>query len=727
MAGAGRMGSNCWSSGTDGGAGANVGLMREFSMSERTRRESRGCRRAYLGLLAAVLTIGAGFGGVGGQVSPEPGRIECQVVSVESASKHDQASLIVVKVSNRGRTAFEPIAFEITTKKGERRVVFRAPEPWVRREGRPVAAGASHTYPVFVVLPKAELLGAGVRMIEAAGGDPKVVPVPCELGSARTEKRRHESGSTIEIAVLPIKNRAERVVDVILKLRLDRPSAETILVHRRLPARGELVLTFSDSNYEPTPEGVEEGQASTVEVAAPRGARIQKAEIVDWCTVIPSDEEAQDAAAEQLFASAYVPWVRWEAAEGFAARLRGEFQAPGGASAAFEGSFAVSKDGVIGSVEGNWLSVVPRTKIDQLLSTAFDDLRRPSFEVARAKSAPVLLRQGPISVLGLQGSAWSDTYRKQRIAVSNSRFVGHNWYGSEERSMRCEWTPEPFEGGYVVAARRHFNATGSKAPDLVEHWRYQRIDGTVWPIRVVVDEYPTNQSLHTRMVANFADYRLAEVKVGPVPSPEAERLRAAWDRGRRAGPMRANLTCRFVAKPGKDGVWQGVREVRGVLDLEGFDGVQFEGVTAKVEGVPDSVLADSLGRIVIDRLPMWCGRDFAGRGDFDRVFASATITSVEGDPEQFLVSAGPYQRIRIGAGLVQSVEFRGGGPRSFTWSELEGQPLVSEVVTGGERVSATFVKLGELVLPTNLIFRGVFGDEKEWGNEELRLLEWRKR
>ncbi len=696
-------------------------------MRERTRRESRGCRRAYWGLLSAILTIGAGFGAAGGQVSPEPGQIECQVVSVESASKHDQASTIVVKVSNRGRTAIEPIAFEITTKKGERRVVYRAPEPWVRREGRPVAPGASQTYPVFVVLPKAELLGASIRMIEAAGGDPKAVPVPCELGSARTEKRRHESGSTVEIAVLPVKNRVERVVDVILKLRLDRPSAETILVHRRLPARGELLLTFSDLSYETTPDQAEEGQAFTVEVAAPRGARIQKAEIVDWCTVIPGQADGRDMAADQMFTSAYAPWTRWEATEGFASQVRGEYQAPGGAAVAFEGSFAVAKDGLIGSVDGNWLSLMPRTKIDQLLTTAFDDLRRPSLEVARAKSAPVLLRQGRSAVLGLQGSAWSDTYRKQRLAVANSRFVGHNWYGSAEGSMRCEWTTEPFEGGYVVASRRHFNATGSKAPDLVEHWRYQRIDGTVWPIRVAVDEHPANQSLHTRTVANFGDYRFAEVRAGPVPSPEAEQLRAAWNRGRRAGPLRANLTCRFVAKPGKDGVWQGVREVRGVLDLEGFDGVQFEGVTAKVEGVPDSVMADSLGRIVIDRLPMWCGRDFAGRGDFDRVFAGATITPAEGEPEQFLVSAGPYERIRIGGGLVQSVDFRGGGSRSFKWSEFEGQPLVSEVVTGRERVSATFVTTADLVLPSHLVFRGVFGDEKEWGTEELRLLEWRKR
>ena len=175
----------------------------------------------------------------------------------------------------------------------------------------------------------------------------------------------------------------------------------------------------------------------------------------------------------------------------------------------------------------------------------------------------------------------------------------------------------------------------------------------------------------------------------------------------------------MTAKAGKDGLWRGVKEVRGRCQFTDFDGRARGRAGIVIEGVKDESLRETLTFTIDDRFGMWSGRDFGLRGDFDAVFAGASFA--ERGEGVYDVTNGPWRSVTVKDGRIAALAYLDGTPRTLTWTKVGDHDVVTRIVTGPEVLTSTFTPVGALLVPTHMVFKGVFGDEKEWGTEELIL------
>jgi hypothetical protein len=655
------------------------------------------------------------------QGAPAPGALSDLAVtvgSVEPCGKGPAGAIVTLKVVNRGSAFAEPLTFELAPKEGQPVVLRRAPGPYVGRFGRPAPPAGAQTYALLHAGAHALLAGAKVKVLDAAffSSAPEADP-PVEVGQPRTDKRKHELGATVEFAILPLTNRRDVPVDVTIRATFERPLAETVLVHRRLKPKETIETTFTDVTYEPPASEAHEGDGVRIDLVVPRGARIGAAKLVDWCCIGAAEVDQ----AAKLLREAYAPWLRWEGpAFGISGTWTAVVRPQAGAARSSRGTFGLSANGDVAfAPEGALPEDAKRVK--KAVSTAFMDLKRPPTDEAVALCKPRLERAGPPAVIACGGDAWSGRFKLTKFAIEGGRFLGHSWSGGSPNDVHCEWRLEPFDGGYVVAERRAFNIGNRGAPTEVHRWRYGRTHGLLVPLRYSLsdDLAPAGESSSVEVA--FHDVKRDASAGVPVASAATEAVRTAWNSGYRYPGTRVSFNCRFIAKAGKDGVWRGAKGVKGKISFTGFDGNGREAAEVEVEGVSEEELRKNLAFAIDDRIGMWGGRDFAARGAFDAVFAGASFAERAGFPGVFDVSNGPYRSITVKEGRVAGLTFHDGTPRAFTWSKVGDHLVVTRVVTGPEDLTATYVPVGPVLVPARMVFKGVFGDEKAWGTEELTL------
>ncbi len=673
------------------------------------RREALRTSDLLRGLALCVALAGCAL--------PAIAQLEAAIASIEPCGKVATGAIVTIKVQNRGSTAVEPLVFECTPKAGEPVVLRRVPGPYVYRAGRPTLAGGSQTYPIFAKVAVGLLAGARVRVIRAA---PCAVPPPTDaravLGPIGSDKRNHERGGTVEYAVLPIRNDRDMPLDVVIRAVFDKPTESTVLIHRRLEPRQQLQATFSDVPWDPVPDLAPATDGVVMDFVVPKGARITSAKLVDWCAV----ESGDPAIPASFLREAYAPWFRWEkplAVSGrYVATIRTE-----GAVRDIRGRVGLSAEGAVANQPDSPPSPDDLGFVGKTLQRAFADLRRPSVEEAIKLCAPAMADLGPPVVLDCPGKTWDPYYGGTRLAVSQDRILGDAWYGGDPRDLHADWITEPFEGGYVVTERRIFSVSGIGRPTEVRRWRYGRNNGIVLPVRVSLsmDLSPAAKPWSAEIA--FEDLQPDVTAGTPVPSPATDAVRAAWNSGYRYPSGQVGFKCRFEIRAGKDGIWRGVKAVKGTAAIEAFTGGSWGKVVAEVEGVTDESLRNSLASAAIDRFGMWTGRDFGARGDFERTFAGASFAERAGSPGVFDVTNGPCSAVTVKDGRVASLGYRAGWSRVFTWTKVGDDMVVTKAVTGPEEVSATFTRVGAWLVPTQMNYKGVFGDEKTWGTEEVKL------
>jgi hypothetical protein len=640
------------------------------------------------------------------------------VASVEPCGKQPSGAIVTLKVANRGRSFAEPLTFEVAPKEGTPVTLRRVPGPYSGRFGRPVPPGGAQTYPLLFTGLHAPVTGAKVKVLDASffSAAPAADP-PVEVGQPRTDKRKHELGATVEFAVLPLTNRRDVAVDVIIRATFERPLAETVLVHRRLEPRQSIDATFTDLAYEPPGPEVMGGDGVSIDFVVPRGARIGAAKLVDWVYVGAPDTDQ----AAKLLREAYAPWLRWEGpAFGVSGRWTAMVTQEGAPPRFSRGTFGLSPKGDLAfAAEG--AQQEDSQRINGGVTAAFADLRRPPTDEAVALCKPRIERTGPPAVVACAGDTWAGHFKSTKFAIEGGRFLGHAWMGGSTNDLHCEWRLEPFEGGFVVAERRSFNISGRGKPTETDRWRYGRVDGLLVPMKYAHSEDLTPVVPAWLVEISFHDVKRDAGAGAPIASAATETVRAAWNSGYRYPGTRISFNSRFVAKAGKDGVWRGVKDVKGRIAFSGFNGNGREAATVEVEGVSEEALRNTLAFVIDDRIGMWGGRDFAARGSFDAVFAGASFAERADAPGVFDVANGPYRSITVKDGRIGSFAFLDGTPRVLTWTKVGDHFVVTRVVTGPEDLTSTYVPVGPLLVPARMVFKGVFGNEKEWGTEELTL------
>jgi hypothetical protein len=639
------------------------------------------------------------------------------IASVEPCGKTTGA-IVTLKVANRGKSFAEPLVFEVAPKEGAAVVLRRTPGPYVGRFGRPAPPGGQQTYPVFHTGAHASLAGAKARVLDASffSVAPAAEASPVEIGQPRTDKKKHELGPTVEFAILPLRNLRDATVDVTIRVAFDRPLAESVLIFRRLKPREAVDATFTDLVYEPAQDLPWQPPDVSIDLVAPRGARIASAKLVDWCFV----GSGAGADAARLLGDAYSRWLRWEGAPfGVSGAWIATVRPQSGAARASRGKFGVSDKGAVACDAAGALPEDAQ-KIKKAIEVAFGDLRRPPADEFVASCKPAMERTGPPAVIACNGAS-SGEYERTRFAIDGGRIIGHNWSGGAPTDLHVDWKLEPFEGGYVVAERSAFNIGGRGRPTEVHRWRYARVDGLLVPAKYSLssDMAPVAESWSVEVV--FHDVKRDATAGAPVASPATEAVRAAWESGYRYPESPISFTCRFTVKAGKDGVWRGVKEAKGRITFSGWRGHARSNNVVEVEGVADESLRSTLAFAVDDRIGLWHGRDFAARGSFDAVFAGASFVERPAAPGVFDVKNGPYGSVTVKDGRIAVLTFLDGTLRTLFWTKVADQHVVTRITTGPEDLTAAYVRVGPVLVPARMVYKGVFGDEKSWGVEEVVL------
>lgn len=676
---------------------------------------TRALRLATCAVFAAAAAAGQGI------VAGDPAKLVATLAGVEACGEKIAGALVAVKVVNRGAVVAEPLVFELKTKGGVVRL-RRCPGPYVGRLGRGLAVGATGTYPLLHRGAKEELLGAAVAVVEAsfhASAQPLEDPVI--VGPLRQEKRVHEAGATVDFGVVPLRNRSDRTLDVAVRVAFERPAGATTLLHRRLAPGQEIEATTTDVEIEPPSEAAPEGAEQIVmEGAAPRGARPGSATIVDWVAAPAPGVGAAEAAA--AFRAAYAPWIRWTRG-GLA--LKGSFRLStrrGAVAFATGGAFTVGErtDPVVTTVTKPSDEAFSAAR--EALAAAFRDLKRPSVEDALAAAKPRPVRLGTPTFLACDGEPWTPELRRMLLAVDGPRFVRVAW-DTDPAGLRTDWVAEAFDDGYVVARRSSYEVSTTREPTTIETWRYARAGATVVPAAYArVRTFPAPETLDL-VVEGVREEDAASPPVAP--SPAAEAVRRAWDEGYKHPATTGELSGRFRIKAGKDGLWRGRKEVAGAFVLRGFGGARWDAHEITLDGESDERVREHLAFVVADRLRIWTNRDFAARAAFEVDFAGASFAERAGAAGVYDVTGGPFSEITLKDGRVVGTKAPGGRRRTIGWTKVGGKDaaarFVADALDGTEDVAAELVAAGPFLVPSRLVFKGVFGGEKEWGTEEVEL------
>ena len=432
---------------------------------------------------AAACLAAVGFASaVRAQETRDVSALAVTIASVEPVGKWDRNAIVTLKVANRGKGAAEPLTFAVTAKDGGEAVVMRrVPGPYTGRAGRPVPPGGTQTYQVLFPGEHARLAGAKAKVVDASF--PSTVPpadVPVQVGTPRTEKRNHEMGGDGRVRRAAAQEPDGREARRHVRATFEKPSAATVLIHRRLKPKEEVEATFTDLICDPAPEIANEDPGWSVDFVVPKGAKIAKAVVVDWCLVGTGD--AADAA--KLLKEA----VR---AAGSGGRHASGSRGPTPRKCAPRpGPPPIAREVQRGS---GWRDLGPiRRRARRRMrcgSRARSRTRsgicsvRPRRKPSRSSSLSSTSSGRPSSSRATARVGTSGEYRRARFAVAQGRIVGDTWYGGSPNDVHCEWLLESFEGGYVVGERRAFNIGGRGKPTEVHRWRYGRFDGLLVPLK----------------------------------------------------------------------------------------------------------------------------------------------------------------------------------------------------------------------------------------------------
>ncbi|MBK8975522.1 MAG: hypothetical protein IPM29_06320 [Planctomycetes bacterium] len=681
---------------------------------------------------AAVLSLAAAVPGQRPGPQPAEGdlaRVACRVV--RAWTTHDSV-LLEVEVQNGTAAAFEPLRFAIEAPPHAQReepvtvTVDRAPLPHVQRAGRPVEPRGRARYllqaTIWQLPPKLSVEvdeGLFFAPDSLAGLLPDAAPV--ELVGAPTQETFADATGTRPRTTLTLRNTADRPVDAILRATATRPLDAEVLLTVSLPAGSTRAVTIEDLpaalGWSDLPAGL--------------GARIERAEVVDWTLQFPRDE---DAAREALL-RAYATWVRWDRPRAIAGSLRIREQELDGTVHAGVGTFVMAADGTprVTWTEGD----AARLGAASALRNAFADLRRPSAEELAAANRFDPFGGGWVAIDGPgidgrpPGSTEIRTIRPdggESTRIEGQRELplylvdGDELHGSGWSSGhgRIDWRTQRLDDGFVVTERRSADGT------QLWHSVWTRVQGVVVPAAYRTARFTATGELSLETVLELGDLHVADDRAGELAAPAGagvDALRAAWDATWRYPDEPVTLTAEFdIETPGTDLVWVGQKRVRGSLTLTGFRGFRHWGsgwatLTCSFDPSLPATQHGALSAAIHDRLILWAGRDLAGRGPFDEVFAGATIDAPAGG--RFAIHGGRYGGVEIADGRVVALEIAPGSWRRTRFAKAGDAQVPNVVTTGIERLRATWRSVDGYLCPTAFVFERSFGTD--WGPEKLTL------
>jgi hypothetical protein len=653
--------------------------------------------------------------------------LKCDVASLDEAAGFRR---IAIDVKNGGTVAAEPLVFEVVVtpkvkKDGApvKHSLARASFPFAGRFGRPVPPNGKQRYELQLSIPKAAVsVTATVRSANWFGAKEGVVAEPkVAIEKLGTTQVTGTTGDRVEAASARLSNPLSCPVDLVLLATYKAPLDSRSLVGVRLAANESRDVVFGDPSV----------VLDFEEAVAYQGSKIVKLDLVDWCCVAPLDP----AAAASVLEPAYARWVRWN--EPFAA-LRGRFRFSEDAmdaSLAGAGAFRID---AAGSVEvtldapGAANASTIRTDAANAIAASFADLRRRPFAEVVARNTLRLVGDG---VVEIDGPGYGEKDREgysiansdgstyaPNLSVEGNVIVGS---GDRHRFGNDEWGTQPVGDGYVVTRRV---AVGS---NWSEYFSYGLCGDLVVPLshQVRFDMVGGGIMKQTIVELSAIEFDADGAAVPQFVAPTGDgvaALRAAWDAGYRYPADRKTFTAKFdVTLPGTDHIWGRHKKVAGSVSLEEFrgflqDGSGWRQVVVEQKGLPTKGEERVFAYAFSDRLVLWIGRDFNGRGDFDAEFAGATIAAPDANGV-FAVTGSRYAELRVKDGRVAGLRRRDGADRTFTWTKVGAEWVVTRIVTGEEELLAKFMAVGGRLLPTEFEFRRVFG--KDWGPEKIALKE----
>ncbi|MCC7012793.1 MAG: hypothetical protein IT454_09550 [Planctomycetes bacterium] len=664
------------------------------------------------------------FGGEPRFTSGALDTLACEVVRREESPWGQR---LLIEVRNSGAASAEPLTFTIaiTPKKKPADVtsveVSRAELPLVRRYGRAVPPNGKERYWVQIGVPDGgERYQARVTRANwfegSAGERPELVVgklVACAIQS--------NSGARIGATSVHLENKSEHDLDLVFLAEFKEPQDGRALLGVRLRAKSERDWILSR-----LPAALD-----FVDEAGGRPTRVTKLECIDWCAVGASDPQA----GEQLYRAVDAGWIRWEKpfpswTGRFRHRAWGDDH-----RLKVEGTFELDLEGHVRLQLTDVERASGDSRLEPLVQAQFEhllaDVTRPSADEVLASNRVRLLCD---ETLELDGPGWwrgekrgwsGSSSGKDGELLANFTLHSGRWVASGTRTGLADytWRTQLVPGGWVVTERRN------ALDQWCESYEYGEVDGVVVPLVARTRLGFVDKPGTSHRTLELFDLHRASVAVGAqeLPAPQGsgvDALRTAWNNGFRTQREPRTLRARFEARnPATDLTWQGHELVRGTVKLSGYrgflcDSSGWASYQIEIDGkLPDetrSVLANA----VDDRLRLWSGRDFNGRGEFERIFAGATIAAADGDGS-FAIEGSNLASVQVRDGRVVAITRRNLGVVRYTWAKFGEAWLVTRTQSGTEDLRAKFSKCADTFVPTSIEMLDVFG--KGWGPETITL------
>ena len=202
----------------------------------------------------------------------------------------------------------------------------------------------------------------------------------------------------------------------------------------------------------------------------------------------------------------------------------------------------------------------------------------------------------------------------------------------------------------------------------------------------------------------------------------ADELATVWDVFYRYPDPEVQITGAYRARnAGNDGVWGGVRDVKGDFDLAAFRGGFWRdaavGFSGKARGDDQRAVLENA---VLDRILMWSGRDLCRAAPFAEAFAGARL---ERDGDWITATGAAVQAVRLQGSRIAAIRDGRGVEVSYKWAEVAGQWVPTESSRGIERVAVEWKRVaGGWIWPAKVEFSDVFTREGySWGPESLEF------
>lgn len=655
-----------------------------------------------------------------------------RVVDLEAASKKAEVGVLVeIEVSNPTGLHAEPLVFRFTPrgKDPEPYEVRRVEAPHFGRAGPMVAPRGKATYPLLVPKAPKELKGVSVEVLSASFAE-ELPDLPREPASIATVGRPSsenrfddERGRSLDRSFLPLENRLDHPVDLVLRAEFSEPFRATSLVTARLEPGESVQHVVRDL---PLGRLAGAGEVSYL------GAKITKLELVDWSALVDDGT----ARATQILRQAWEGWRRVpEERFPLSARFSIDVDGPAGSSSARGTLRFLADNSVRVEAEGAAGAVSDAKELAEDLSWS---LTRPPLDALLEGNELQLQALGATSILRLRHAPFLRMQGATHLGLRDGRIV-FDASGPLGGGLRNSWLGrgEGDDGtGWRLLGRDVLLSTLDDLPD-----RELRIDWSAGPVALPAVVRVRDQGILGREVVRttltLGDWR-SGVELGAEPvvpaGPLAERLREAWDGFYRYPDPDVVLEGAFQAtNAGNDDLWGGVRKVKGSFALRRFQGAFWRDTAFELDGRWDDLEAARLVSAVRDRFLMWSVRDLHREPRFATAFAGVELVEEAGG--WIGVRGGPVEGVRVVDGRVVALR-RFGGEVELRWRKIADVLVVAERTVGRESVEVEYARVGAKargddrggapwLLPTAVTFRDVFtGRDRRWGPESLKLSRW---